>query len=143
MNKTTAAPVRQKSRIQVIDTIRGIALLGILLMNIPYFANPEVYAFNLNGRNEYSGPDYYTWWIVEGLFSGSMRGLFSLLFGAGVILLLERLERGSNATAAADIYYRRLLWLFLFGLINAFIFIWPGDVLHTHFAVFSFFPSGK
>ena len=132
MNKTTAAPVRQKNRIQVIDTIRGIALLGILLMNIPYFANPEVYAFNLNGRNEYSGPDYYTWWIVEGLFSGSMRGLFSLLFGAGVILLLERLERGSNATAAADIYYRRLLWLFLFGLINAFIFIWPGDVLYAY-----------
>jgi uncharacterized protein len=132
MSQSTAAPVRQRDRIQIIDTIRGIALLGILLMNIPYFSNPEVYAFNLNGRNEYTGPNYYTWWIVEGLFSGSMRGLFSLLFGAGVILLLERLEKGSNATAAADIYYRRLLWLFLFGLIDAFIFIWPGDVLYAY-----------
>ncbi len=129
---SVSAPIREKQRIQIIDSVRGIALLGILLMNIPYFANPEGYGFNLQGRNEYSGINYYVWWIVEAGFSGSMRGLFSILFGAGTLLLLNRLEKSSDGTKAADIYYRRILWLLVFGLINAFIFLWPGDILYGY-----------
>lgn len=127
-----SAPLAQKERIQIIDTVRGIALLGILMMNIPYFSNPEVQSFNLNVKNEYHGVNYYTWWTVNGLFEGTMRALFSMLFGAGSILLLSRLEKRNSNVNAADIYYRRLLWLFLFGMINAFIFLWPGDILYSY-----------
>jgi len=72
--------VHSAQRIQVIDSLRGMAVLGILLMNIPFFALPEHTAMNLEIRQEYSGWNYYTWWIVEMFFHGSMRGLFSMLF---------------------------------------------------------------
>ena len=132
MNQPLSAPVQPAQRIQVIDTLRGMALLGILLMNIPYFSTPEVAAENLNVWGEYSGPNYYTWWVVYGLFEGTMRATFSMLFGAGAILLLSKLEKNSGDINPADIYYRRLLWLFLFGLINAFVLLWPGDILYTY-----------
>src|SRR6185295_4649650 len=125
-------PVGQSERITIIDTVRGIALLGILLMNIPGFALPYQMYLNLNLRNEYSGPNYYTWWIVNGGFEGTMRALFTMLFGAGSLLLLERHEKKSRTLSAADIYFRRLLWLLVFGLINAFIFLWPGDILYSY-----------
>ncbi|MBB1282940.1 DUF418 domain-containing protein [Flavisolibacter sp. BT320] len=132
MNQPLSVPVQPAQRIQVIDTLRGMALLGILLMNIPYFSTPEVAAENLNVWGEYSGPNFYTWWVVNGLFEGTMRATFSMLFGAGAILLLTKLENKSSDINPADIYYRRLLWLFLFGLINAFVLLWPGDILYTY-----------
>jgi uncharacterized protein len=125
-------PVAQSERIAIIDSLRGIALLGILLMNIPVFALPRQAILNLNVRNEYSGANYYTWWIVNGGFEGTMRALFSLLFGAGCILLIERLEKKNTILSAADIYYRRLIWLLIFGLIDAFIFLWYGDILFSY-----------
>lgn len=132
MNQPLPAPVQPTQRIQVIDTFRGIALLGILLMNIPYFSTPEVAAENLDVWGEYSGPNFYTWWVVNGLFEGTMRATFSMLFGAGAILLLNKLEKKNSEINPADVYYRRLLWLFLFGLINAFVLLWPGDILYTY-----------
>jgi len=66
------------------------------------------------------------------LFEGTMRGLFSLLFGAGSILLLNRLVKERSGLEPADIYFRRMLWLLVFGLINAFIFLWPGDILYPY-----------
>lgn len=127
-----SAPVRQKDRIQIIDSVRGIALLGILLMNIPFFANPDSYYNNLNVQNEYQGVNYIVWWIVVGFFGGTMRALFSMLFGAGAILLLGRLEKRKMEVTPADIYYRRLIVLFLFGLVNAFVFLWSGDILYMY-----------
>jgi len=126
-----SAPVSQKERIDIIDILRGVALLGILLMNIPYFSNPEQASFNLRVYNEWSGPNYYTWWAVVGLFEGTMRAMFTILFGAGCLLLIRRLEKKQDINPA-DIYYRRLLWLLLFGFINAFVFLWPGDILYPY-----------
>ncbi|HEX2535582.1 MAG TPA: DUF418 domain-containing protein [Chitinophagaceae bacterium] len=128
---SVAAPLRSRDRIQLLDVLRGVALLGILLMNIPGFSNPIVMASNLNLRNEYAGPNYYTWWVVEGLFEGTMRALFSLLFGAGCLLLLDRLKRNGKVDPA-HIYYSRTIWLFLFGLFNAYILLWPGDILYAY-----------
>jgi uncharacterized protein len=125
-------PVQQTERISVIDTIRGIAVLGILLMNIPYFANYYAVAENPFILQE-KGKDYYTWLVVSFAFEGTMRGLFSLLFGAGAVLLLDRLEKNPGLKVTpADIYYRRLIWLLIFGLFNAFILLWPGDILYTY-----------
>lgn len=57
-----------------------------------------------------------------------MRGLFSLLFGVGTLLLLDRLEK-KHTGVAADIYYRRVLWLIGFGILDSFVFLWYGDIL--------------
>ena len=126
------APLGQSERIFIIDAIRGVALLGILMMNIPYFGMPHQVSENLLVRNELSGPNLWTWWVVNGLFEGTMRGLFSLLFGAGTLLLLDRLQKTGTGLFPADIYYRRLLWLLLFGVINAFVLLWPGDILYSY-----------
>jgi len=72
-------------------------------------------------------------WIMNNmLFEGTMRGLFTLLFGAGVILLTARLEKKGAGIKAADIYYRRTLWLLLFGIINVYVFLWDGDILYPY-----------
>ena len=79
-----AKPVATADRIQTVDLVRGFALLGILMMNIPIFG--------INGsatQKILSGPhntaDYYTLAVISTLFEGTMRGLFSMLFGAGMI----------------------------------------------------------
>ncbi|MER3464249.1 MAG: hypothetical protein C4329_07360 [Chitinophagaceae bacterium] len=92
MSSAAFAPVKEKNRIQIIDTIRGVALLGILMMNILYFSNPDQ-ADNLNVFNEWHGANFYTRFFVSGFFNGSMRALFSMLFGAGAVLLLVHLEK--------------------------------------------------
>jgi uncharacterized protein len=130
MSHSPTAPLGQKDRIELIDIIRGVALLGILMMNIPFFSNPVQYHDNPSIIN-FSGVNYTTWWTVNGLFEGTMRGLFTILFGAGSLLLLTRLESKNNGMAA-DIYYRRLLWLLLFGMINAYVILWPGDILYSY-----------
>ena len=96
------APVHQTERITIIDTVRGIALLGILLMNIPGFALPYQMYLNLNVRTEYSGANYWTWWIVNGGFEGTMRALFTMLFGAGSLLLLEDTHGKGHSTRILD-----------------------------------------
>ncbi|RYG03218.1 MAG: DUF418 domain-containing protein [Chitinophagaceae bacterium] len=127
-----ASPLLQSERIRIIDALRGVAVLGILLMNIPYFAFPVQIANDLRVRNDVTGANYYAWWLMTMFFDGTMRGMFSMLFGAGSVLLLLRLEAKHAGTYPADIYYRRLIWLLLFGLINAFIFLWIGDILYAY-----------
>lgn len=124
--------VQSDQRIHVLDAVRGFALLGILLMNIPFFGMPELLNYNLSIRNEFSGPNYYTWWIVNFLFEGSMRGLFSLMFGAGMMLLTTRLSARADIDSVAEIYHRRMIWLLLFGFFNAFVLLWPGDILYSY-----------
>ena len=126
------APVSREQRISVIDTVRGVAILGILMMNIPFFSDSAVLADNPFILEE-KGKNYYTWLVVYGAFEGTMRGLFSLLFGAGAMLLITRLEKKNDPEVTpADIYYRRLLWLLGFGLFNAYVLAWPGDILFTY-----------
>ncbi|MCY7349071.1 MAG: DUF418 domain-containing protein [Cytophagaceae bacterium] len=127
-----SVPLGQTERIFIIDAIRGVALLGILMMNIPFFGMPHQVGENLLIRNEFSGPNLWTWWAVNGFFEGTMRGLFSLLFGAGTLLLLDRLQKNNAGLLPADVYYRRLLWLLLFGIVNAFVLLWPGDILYSY-----------
>jgi uncharacterized protein len=118
-------------RILILDTIRGIALCGILIMNITSFALPESAFFNLNVNDETSFASISTWFITGFFLEGSFRGLFSMLFGASMILLVSRLEKNMGI-GAADVYYRRLIWLLIFGLINAYVLLWWGDILYSY-----------
>ena len=102
-----AAPAAQ--RIEALDFVRGVALCGILLMNITGFGLPDAYTNPTNSGGA-TGADLWAWIITQMGFEGTQRALFSMLFGASVILLTSRLE-ASGRTDAADIYFRRNLWL--------------------------------
>jgi uncharacterized protein len=125
------APVAQADRIKTIDMIRGFALLGILLMNIPGFG------FNWDGwyrvlHGPHDTKDYYTMAAIFSFFDGTMRGLFSMLFGAGMILFTQNKKELPDGPSVTEFYYRRLLWLLLFGMFNAFILLWFGDILYFY-----------
>jgi len=122
------APVRSEERIPSLDTIRGFALLGILLMNICSFGLPDAAYANPAPAGGATGWNLLTWWLIEVLADGKMRAIFSLTFGAGVYLLINRLFARGAASDAADIHYRRMLWLLLFGMMHAYL-IWDGDIL--------------
>jgi uncharacterized protein len=87
---------------------------------------------NMNLNQPITGANFYVWAAERGLFEGTMRGLFSILFGAGSFIFICRLEKQKKGLEPADIFFRRMLWLLAFGLINAFIFLWPGDILYPY-----------
>jgi uncharacterized protein len=123
-----ARPVLGSERVAAMDVLRGVAVLGILLMNIAGFAMPFAASFDPTLGGGHTGRNLQVWAIGAVLFEGKMRAIFSMLFGAGMLVLTTRLERRGLAAEAADVYYRRLLWLLAFGLIHAY-FIWWGDIL--------------
>lgn len=136
---TLALPTSKKERVIIIDSLRGFALCGILLMNIPFFGMPYYQVQDPRLLGELTQQANHFWWAFINYFlEGSMRGLFSILFGAGSVLLIERLSVKHAGLTAADIYFRRLLWLLLFGLINGFLLNWPGDILF-HYSIVGMF----
>lgn len=126
-----AAPVSQQERITVLDSLRGIAILGILLMNIPGFGFPENRSSDPSIFNE-SGINYNTWFVVDWVFAGTQRALFSMLFGAGIILFISRLEKRMTGMEPAIYFFRRQMWLLAFGLFNAFVLLWFWDILYAY-----------
>ena len=130
--RSSAAPVRQAERIIIIDSLRGIALLGILMMNMPFFALPFPVPETLNLRNEWGTINETTWYGISWFLEGSQRAIFSLLFGAGIILFITRLEKRLSGMMPAEYFLRRQLWLLVFGLFNAFVLLWPGDILFQY-----------
>jgi uncharacterized protein len=124
----SAAPVAL--RIEALDVVRGVALFGILLMNITGFGLAQAYTNPTNDGGA-TGANLWSWIITQMFFEGTQRGLFSLLFGASIILFTSRLEAAGRSDSA-DIYFRRNLWLIGFGFVNAFIFMWYGDILYAY-----------
>ncbi len=129
-----AAPVAQSERIIILDSLRGIAILGILLMNIPGFALPDPALLDPSVLNEGGTINFRTWYFIEWFMEGSQRALFSMLFGAGIILFISNQERKVDGLWPADYFLRRQLWLLVFGLFNAFVLLWFWDILF-HYAL--------
>ncbi len=101
------APLQFSDRIQSLDIMRGIVLFGILLMNITGIGLSHAYEDpTVSGGS--TGWDLYTWITTNMFFEGTMRALFSLLFGVGMFVLLDRLEKKGAGINAANIYFRRL-----------------------------------
>ena len=124
-------PTAQAERISSIDTLRGFALLGILIMNISAFALPGAFDYSPLAMGPTSHFNVMVWATRFILFDGKMRAVFSMLFGAGVILLTGRLEARNKGEQAADIFTRRNMWLTLFGILHSY-FIWFGDILYFY-----------
>lgn len=125
------SPISLTERINSLDVIRGIALLGILLMNITGFGLPYAYSDPTNAGGA-TGWNLNVWILDNMLFEGTMRGLFTMLFGAGFILQTTRGELKGGGIAVADTYYRRVLWLLLFGIIHVYLMLWNGDILYPY-----------
>lgn len=125
-------PIVARERISSVDILRGFALLGILLMNIIEFALPINASYNPAVAGGSTGANLALWIFQYVLVDGKMRAIFSMLFGAGVVLLTSQTEKSGGATHVADIYYRRILWLLLFGVIHAYVLLWPGDILYPY-----------
>lgn len=130
----SALPVAQAERISSVDILRGFALLGILLMNIQNFGLPGAAYDNPLAWGGATGANLYYWIANQIFFEGKMRFLFSMLFGAGAILLTERAIQRGAGIEAAELYQRRCLWLMLFGLLHGYL-IWEGDILFFYGAV--------
>jgi uncharacterized protein len=128
-NTSFPRPVEKADRIQTVDLIRGFALLGILLMNIPGFGGVDGMMFLKILNGPHTTKDYYTVMAIFTFFDGTMRGLFSMIFGAGMILFTLNKREVPGGPSVAEYYYRRLLWLFLFGLFNQYVLLWFGDIL--------------
>ena len=119
-------PVVESDRIESLDVLRGFSLLGILLLNIIGFGFVAA-AYTAPGLLIEDSNDLFAWALIELTAEGSMRGIFSILFGAGVILFLGNRREGSGWLHA-----KRTTWLLLFGLFNGYILLWTGDILVTY-----------
>jgi uncharacterized protein len=129
---TLAAPVSQQERIIILDSLRGIAILGILLMNIPGFALPDPAMYDPSVMNEWGTINFKTYYFIDWFMEGSQRALFSMLFGAGIILFITRQEKKLEGLWPTDYFLRRQLWLLVFGLFNAFVLLWFWDILFQY-----------
>ncbi|MEO8404161.1 MAG: DUF418 domain-containing protein [Chitinophagaceae bacterium] len=127
-----AAPVLQAERIEIIDALRGFAILGILLMNIPGFSLPDPVGYDPSVLNEYGTINFKVWHFVEWFPEGTQRAIFSMLFGAGIILFTTRQEKKLDGVKPADYFIRRQLWLMVFGIIDVYLLLWWGDILFDY-----------
>ncbi|HEV2686982.1 MAG TPA: DUF418 domain-containing protein, partial [Bryobacteraceae bacterium] len=123
-------PVESTQRISSLDALRGFALLGILLMNIVGFAmHFSAYDDPSATGGPATGANLWIWIVMHVLAEGKMRCIFSMVFGASMILLTTKAEE--KGASSGDIYYRRTLWLMLFGIIHGYL-LWAGDILYMY-----------
>ncbi len=117
MKLNQVAPVIGEQRIASLDVLRGFALLGILVMNIQTFAMPVAAYGNPTAYGDLQGINLWVWQLGYLFFDLKFMTLFSMLFGAGVLLFIDRAT--ARGASAAKLHYRRSGWLILFGLLHA------------------------
>ncbi len=125
----TAPAQPASNRLLSLDVLRGIALLGILVISIWEFGGLSSAEQNYYRTGTHGG-NYKLLTTVSILFEGKMRALFALVFGAGIVLFMQK--KHPVPIAPADAWIRRQLWLMVFGVFNAFILLWPGDILFQY-----------
>ena len=124
------APVTVSARIASLDILRGVALLGVLLLNILGFGMASAGYFHpLVGLGKNPELNYAVWGTINLFFEGSMRGLFSLLFGAGIVLFATGFGTRKGKEKGALLHYKRTFFLLLFGMFDSFVLLWTGDIL--------------
>jgi len=113
-------------RIVALDTIRGFAVCGILIMNIVSMGEPGYAYVDPNYYGGAHGADLAVWAGAYVLADGKMRALFTMLFGASLLLITDAAE--DRVPGPARVHYARMFWLFVFGMLHAW-FVWYGDIL--------------
>ena len=113
-------PVSALERVASVDVLRGVALLGILTMNIVFFAWPAVAVENpLRGGGDFTGFNRVVWAFNHLIFDWKMMTIFSMLFGAGLVLMGGRAD--ARGAALGWVYYRRVFWLLVIGALHAYL----------------------
>jgi uncharacterized protein len=123
------SPIGKPDRIDSLDALRGVALLGILLVNIFSFAQPHYSSPNAYG--DLRGANFAVWLFSHTFAYLKFLSIFSMLFGAGVYLFTSRIEGAGRQSGW--LHYRRMLVLIMFGLLHAY-FLWFGDIL-VHYGI--------
>jgi uncharacterized protein len=130
MMRTTPTPTGPSERLQTVDVLRGCALLGILLINIRYMALPFGQWHDPGAHTESLGlANLGVWLLGQVFFEDKMMMLFTMLFGAGIVLMAERAEQSGRR--AVWLHYQRIFWLAVIGHIHAYL-IWFGDILTVY-----------
>ncbi|HXG99244.1 MAG TPA: DUF418 domain-containing protein [Sphingomicrobium sp.] len=122
-------PLPSGQRIEVLDVIRGIAVCGILAVNI--FVMGTIGATQGRTFPAEWNADWIAWITQRVLLEGPMRGLFMVLFGAGMLLMLKSADGPEGSATPIDAWARRCLALLLFGVIHFLVLMWPGEILWT------------
>ncbi len=127
-----ARPAQPSSRIDTLDLIRGVAVLGILAVNIISFAAAPSANYSPDLPHPGSAADHLAYPIMLVLFEGKMRALFSILFGASLLLFVERADAAGRDGEGLQLH--RLGWLAGFGLLH-YLLLWHGDILFLYAVV--------
>jgi uncharacterized protein len=119
-------------RILLLDAARGFAVLGVLWVNIYFFAMPYSIIAMPDVWGDVSNWSYISRFLVDVFGSGVMRGMLSVIFGATAIMMLDRINGSAQPVAEIDRYFKRLMVLIVFGLIHSYILLWPFDILYVY-----------
>ena len=125
-------PLAPDRRSLTMDAVRGLAVLGILVMNILFFSMPIQHMQGPFAFGGDRGLDLLTWQIQSAFFDGKMRGIFSMLFGAGLLLQWRKAVSEGYAARFGDLWSRRCIWLVAFGMVHGYLLQWPGDILFAY-----------
>lgn len=119
-------PTPGQERILAIDVLRGVAVLGIIVLNIRTFALPGVSYFNPTIAGVESSIDEWVFWIVQLVGEQKFMSIFSMLFGAGLVLMADRII--AKGGSPRGLHYQRMAWLLVIGMVHAYL-VWYGDIL--------------
>lgn len=126
-----AGPATAAERLVAIDTLRGVAVMGILVMNIYAFAMPLAAYYNPLLMGGSDALNMGIWFFTHLFFDQKFMSIFAMLYGAGMIMMMNRAE--ARGAAFGPVFYRRSAWLLVIGLLHGY-FIWFGDILF-HYAL--------
>ena len=127
--KESLSPTRPRERIRSLDLLRGFALLGILIINIQFFSMVAAAYANPTAFGDLSGANGWVYMLSHVLADQKFMTLFTILYGAGIVLMTSRAE--ARGASSAVVHYRRTLILLGIGLLHAYL-LWAGDVLVSY-----------
>ncbi len=127
-------PLKSSERITLIDALRGFAIFGILMVNIPLMYQP-ITQLLLGANPDVSLHQIISESFIKVFFEGKFYVIFSMLFGFGFWIFIHK-KLAENDSSVMPVYRRRLFFLLLFGVAHV-VFLWAGDIL-VFYALFGF-----
>jgi uncharacterized protein len=119
------------NRIYHLDVLRGLAILGILIMNLPEFALPSWKSYNACWVDAPHSLNFRIWEVIFIFFEGKMRGILSVMFGVSILLFTQKKQEESGISMA-DAYFRRMFWLLFICIFSSFVLVSSTTILYEY-----------